>query len=85
MDQPRWSTVRTGNTPELTQRILDLGPLLWHWENSGTDPSIELDLEQVKALIEEIGFEILVRNPLFTLPQMVGQLHGLLTTDYWTV
>lgn len=37
---------------------INLGPLLWHWENSGTDPSIELDLEQVKALVEEIGFEI---------------------------
>jgi len=37
---------------------INLGPLLWHWENSRTDPSIELDLEQVKALVEEIGFEI---------------------------
>lgn len=37
---------------------INLGPMLWHWENSGTDPSIELDLEQVKALVEEIGFEV---------------------------
>lgn len=38
-----------------------LGPLLWHWENSGTDVSVELDLEQMKALVEEMGFEIRVR------------------------
>jgi len=32
---------------------------LWHWENNTTsDPSIELDLEQVKDLAREIGFEI---------------------------
>lgn len=46
--------------------MLNLGPLLWHWENSGTDPSIELDLEQVKALVEEIGFEIRVRRRIST-------------------
>lgn len=35
------------------------GPLLWHWENNtSNDPSIELDLEQVKQLAREIGFEI---------------------------
>lgn len=45
-----------------SEPILDLGPLLWHWENSGADTSIELDLEQVKALAEEVGFEIRVRR-----------------------
>ena len=39
---------------------MSLGPLLWHWENSRTDVSIELDLEQMKALAEEMGFEIQV-------------------------
>ncbi|KAF8179881.1 N2227-domain-containing protein [Pholiota molesta] len=38
---------------------INLGPLLWHWENNNTnDLSIELDLEEVKALARTIGFEI---------------------------
>ncbi|KZT65003.1 N2227-domain-containing protein [Daedalea quercina L-15889] len=38
---------------------INLGPLLWHWENNSTnDPSIELSLEEVKALARKIGFEI---------------------------
>jgi len=38
---------------------INLGPLLWHWENSDTnDPSIELTLEEVKALARKIGFEL---------------------------
>jgi len=54
-------------------QILNLGPLLWHWENSGTDPSIELDLEQVKALAEEVGFEIQVRCPASARRQMIDK------------
>ncbi|KAK7052931.1 hypothetical protein VNI00_004251 [Paramarasmius palmivorus] len=35
------------------------GPLLWHWENNNTnDPSVELDLEEVKTLARKIGFKI---------------------------
>jgi len=38
---------------------INLGPLLWHFEeNTTSDPSIELDLEEVKALAAHIGFEI---------------------------
>ncbi|KAI0074325.1 N2227-domain-containing protein [Panus rudis PR-1116 ss-1] len=38
---------------------INLGPLLWHWENNTTnDPSVELDLEEVKELARKIGFEI---------------------------
>ncbi|PPQ65915.1 hypothetical protein CVT24_011248 [Panaeolus cyanescens] len=38
---------------------INLGPLLWHWENNQTsDPSIELDLEEVKQLAREMGFVI---------------------------
>ncbi|KAG5717403.1 UPF0586 like protein [Termitomyces sp. T112] len=38
---------------------VNLGPLLWHWENNNTnDTSVELDLEEVKALARSIGFEI---------------------------
>jgi carnosine N-methyltransferase len=41
---------------------INLGPLLWHFENnSSNDPSIELDLEEVKTLARKIGFEISVR------------------------
>jgi carnosine N-methyltransferase len=37
------------------------GPLLWHFEeNTTSDPSIELDLEEIKALAGHIGFEIKV-------------------------
>ncbi|KAK7460430.1 hypothetical protein VKT23_009149 [Stygiomarasmius scandens] len=38
---------------------INLGPLLWHWENNNTnDPSVELDLAEVKELARKIGFEI---------------------------
>ncbi|PAV18218.1 N2227-domain-containing protein [Pyrrhoderma noxium] len=38
---------------------INLGPLLWHWENNTTnDPSIELDLEEVKELCKKLGFKL---------------------------
>ncbi|TEB32801.1 N2227-domain-containing protein [Coprinellus micaceus] len=38
---------------------INLGPLLWHWENNNTnDLSVELDLEEMKELARKIGFEI---------------------------
>ncbi|KAK0184523.1 N2227-like protein-domain-containing protein [Armillaria mellea] len=38
---------------------INLGPLLWHFENNNTnDPSVELDLKEVKALARTIGFEL---------------------------
>ncbi|KAF7335718.1 N2227-domain-containing protein [Mycena venus] len=38
---------------------VNMGPLLWHWENNTTnDPSIELSLEEVKTLAHAIGFRI---------------------------
>ena len=46
------------------QRVLTRlpGPLLWHFENNNTnDPSIELDLEEVKALVRQMGFRLSVR------------------------
>ncbi|TFY80859.1 hypothetical protein EWM64_g3160 [Hericium alpestre] len=40
---------------------INLGPLLWHFENNtSNDPSIELDLEEVKELARKIGFDIKV-------------------------
>jgi carnosine N-methyltransferase len=47
---------------------INLGPLLWHFENNNTnDPSIELDLEEVKALARKIGFELSVSARLASL------------------
>ncbi|KAF8909806.1 N2227-like protein-domain-containing protein [Gymnopilus junonius] len=38
---------------------INIGPLLWHWENNNTnDLSVELDMEEVKTLAREVGFEI---------------------------
>ncbi|KAI0752760.1 N2227-domain-containing protein [Daedaleopsis nitida] len=38
---------------------INLGPLLWHWENNTTnDPSVELTLDEVKALARKVGFEL---------------------------
>jgi tRNA G10 N-methylase Trm11 len=40
---------------------INLGPLLWHWENNNTnDTSVELDLEELKTLARRVGFEISV-------------------------
>ena len=48
-------------SPGLVIIYVHTGPLLWHWENNTTnDPSVELDLEEVKALAKAIGFEISV-------------------------
>ena len=35
---------------------INLGPLLYHYENSPGEMSIELSLDQVKFAIKEIGF-----------------------------
>jgi len=48
---------------------INLGPLLWHFENSPTtsaegEGSIELSLDEVKELAENIGFEINVSDTL---------------------
>ena len=54
------------------------GPLLWHWEgNTTNDPSVELTLDEVKALARKIGFEISVsvlvfRSTLLTTPYQIG-------------
>lgn len=44
---------------------VNVGPLLWHWENTGRDKttgegSIELSLDEVKDLAREMGFVIQV-------------------------
>lgn len=44
---------------------INLGPLLWHWENSD-ELSIELTLDEVKELARDVGFELSVCCPLHT-------------------
>lgn len=41
---------------------INLGPLLWHWENSD-ELSIELTLDEVKELARGVGFELFVCWP----------------------
>lgn len=46
---------------------INLGPLLWHWENnSSNDVSIELDLQEIKALAANIGFEFMREGTIDT-------------------
>lgn len=53
-----WNRCPACHVPRLTPQS---GPLLWHFEeNTTSDPSIELDLEEVKILAAHIGFEIKV-------------------------
>ena len=50
------------------ERVL-AGPLLWHFGNNDTnDPSIELDLEEVKVLVRQMGFWMSVRLRFLFLP-----------------
>jgi N2227-like protein len=61
MDQPRYDTSFLTSTLWGSQGFA--GPLLWHFENNTTnDPSIELDLEEVKELARRIGFDIQVKR-----------------------
>jgi carnosine N-methyltransferase len=59
-----WINIGTLN-PE--QKLTRSGPLLWHFENSPTssingEGSIELSLDEVKALARDVGFEIRVSD-----------------------
>lgn len=40
-------------------QFINFGPLLWHWEsNEDGEPSIELTLDEVKSLVQKLGFKI---------------------------
>jgi len=41
---------------------INIGPLLYHYENMPGEISIELSLEQVKDVIVKIGFDFQVRS-----------------------
>lgn len=60
--------INLGNTSSIISESLitleQTGPLLWHWENNTTnDPSIELDLVEVKELCQKLGFRLAVSIP----------------------
>ena len=63
LDQSRYvCVVRASSLLAFFLHFTFSGPLLWHFENNNTnDPSIELDLEEVKALVREMGFRLSVR------------------------
>ncbi|KAG5651466.1 hypothetical protein H0H81_008551 [Sphagnurus paluster] len=66
---------------------INLGPLLWHFENNNTnDPSVELDLQEVKALAREIGFEISNEKTIDTTytANAEGMLGYIYHAAFWT-
>ncbi|KAJ8517718.1 hypothetical protein ONZ45_g5124 [Pleurotus djamor] len=66
---------------------INLGPLLWHFENnSSNDPSIELDLEEVKNLCNEIGFDISNEQtvPTTYCSNSAGMLGYVYEASFWT-
>ncbi|KAL5478532.1 hypothetical protein ACEPAI_2716 [Sanghuangporus weigelae] len=66
---------------------INLGPLLWHWENNTTnDISIELDLEEVKSLCKRMGFKLENERTIETTytnnsQSMLGYVYK---TAFWT-
>ncbi|KAG2112813.1 N2227-domain-containing protein [Suillus cothurnatus] len=66
---------------------INIGPLLWHFENNTTnDPSVELDLEEVKILARKIGFVISDERTIDTTytsnsQSMLGYVYK---TAFWT-
>ncbi|KAL0945887.1 hypothetical protein HGRIS_012171 [Hohenbuehelia grisea] len=66
---------------------INLGPLLWHFENNNTnDPSVELDLDEVKQLCRKIGFEISNerRIPTTYTNNSKAMLGYIYDTAFWT-
>jgi hypothetical protein len=60
---------------------INLGPLLWHFENSPTksakgEGSIELSLDEVKELARAVGFDIHVRSSIHVTSREVDFLAG---------
>ncbi|EIN14663.1 N2227-domain-containing protein [Punctularia strigosozonata HHB-11173 SS5] len=66
---------------------INIGPLLWHWENNTTnDPSVELDLEEVKLLARKLGFKLANERTIKTTytsdaNSMLGYVYE---TAFWT-
>jgi len=65
---------------------INLGPLLWHFENNTTnDPSIELNLEEVKQLARDIGFELSKERTIETTytSNAQGMLDYVYHAEFW--
>jgi len=65
---------------------INLGPLLWHFENNATnDPSVELDLEEVKQLARDIGFELSKERTIETTytSNAQGMLGYVYHAEFW--
>ncbi|KAJ7454340.1 N2227-domain-containing protein [Mycena galericulata] len=65
---------------------VNMGPLLWHWENNTTgDPSVELSLEEVKALARALGFVIYDERTIPTTytSNREGMLGYVYRTAFW--
>ncbi|KAF8879826.1 N2227-like protein-domain-containing protein [Infundibulicybe gibba] len=66
---------------------INLGPLLWHFENNNTnDPSVELDLTEVKDLARAIGFELSNERTIDTTytSNSAGMLGYTYHAAFWT-
>ncbi|KAJ6462279.1 N2227-like protein-domain-containing protein [Mycena vitilis] len=66
---------------------VNMGPLLWHWENNTTnDPSIELSLDEVKALARAMGFRISNERSIDTTytSNAEGMLGYVYHAAFWT-
>ncbi|CAG8551867.1 30402_t:CDS:10 [Racocetra persica] len=65
---------------------INLGPLLYHYENSPDEMSIELNLEQVKAVVKDFGFQILNEKSIQTTytSNPKGMLKYLYECAFWT-
>ncbi|KAJ7763152.1 N2227-domain-containing protein [Mycena maculata] len=66
---------------------VNTGPLLWHWENNTTnDPSVELTLDEVKALARAVGFRITDERTIDTTytSNAQGMLGYVYHAAFWT-
>ncbi|KAG0083413.1 hypothetical protein BGZ92_010802 [Podila epicladia] len=65
---------------------INAGPLLWHFENTANEISIELSLEEVLALVEKLGFKIETQGKAKS--TYMANPHGMLQYVYdcstWT-
>ncbi|RIB25886.1 hypothetical protein C2G38_2012776 [Gigaspora rosea] len=65
---------------------INLGPLLYHYENSPDEMSIELSLEQVKTVVKDFGFQFLTEKTIHTTytSNPKGMLKYLYECAFWT-
>ena len=57
--------------------MINLGPLLYHFEDAPNESSIELSLEEVKRVSKDIGFQFTVSGWIDGWYQQVRLIHVL--------